>query len=189
MYKIFIIYWDLIMDEKHNIEALYTPNQYYKLLAKFNQLFNLFRCKFSDEFELKYWITNGDVIMNIERWIVTDDCKIFWDYLWAAHEKVEKLKGALKGEQKCRCIKFIFSSWKTLTISTNTSPSHTPEWITCLDALFFKLNEYERKTFDSLYMDINKFEYEHFHSITHQKALFKAEASSDLLTALNATKE
>ena len=183
------IYWDSIMHEQHNIEALYTPNQYYKLLAKFNQLFNLFRRRFSDEFESKFWITNGDMVTDVERWIVTDDCTIFWDYLWAPHEKVENLEGSHNSGQKCRCIKLIFSSWKTLNISTNTSPSNTPEWITCLDALFFKLNEYERKTFDSLYMDINKFEYEHFHSITHQKALLKAEASSDLLTVLNATKE
>lgn len=177
------------MNEKLNNEALYTPNQYYRLLVKYNKLFNLLRRKISYELESKYWIENGDTIMDIERWVVTDSCRIFWDYLWATHSSVEWLNGALYSEQKCRCIKLIFWSWKTLTISTNTYPSNTPAWISCLDELYFRLNEYERKTFDTILMEINKFECEHFNSISYQRALLEAKASSDLLTALNATKE
>jgi len=177
------------MGEQHNIEALYTPNQYHKLLKKYNQLFNIFRHRFFYELKSKFWIANGDMITDVRRWIVTSESRIFWDYLWATHSTGECLNIASYIEQKCRCVKFKFWSWKTLILSTNTSPNNTPEWIICLDEFYFKFSEYERKIFDEILMDINKFEFEHFHWIDYQMALFRAKTSSDLLTVLNATKE
>ena len=176
------------MDTKTNIEHLYTPNEYNVLVWKYNQIFNFFRHRFYPELEFKFWVNRHDVIFDVRRWIVNGKNAIFWDYLWATHWSLEWMD-SIHSEANCRCVEFILSSWKTLILSTNTSPNQTPSWIICLDEYYMKFNEQERMVFDRLLIDINKFEYNHFQWKSYKEALLRLKESSSLLDVLNVSHE
>lgn len=176
------------MDTRTSIEYLYTPDEYKILVWKYNQIFNVFRRRFSSELESEFWVNRYDVIFDVRRWIVNEKNTIFWDYLWATHWSLEWID-SIHSETNCRCVKFIFSSWKTLILSTNTRPNQTPLWIICLDEYYMKFNEQERVVFDKLLMDINQLEYDHFQWKSYKEALFRLKQGTSLLDILNASPE
>lgn len=176
------------MDTKTSIEYLYTQDEYKVLVRKYNKIFNIFRHRFYPELESKYWMDRYDVIFGVRRWIINEKNTIFWDYLWATHWSLEWMD-SIHSENNCRCVKFIFSSWKTLILSTNTGPNQTPSWIVCLDEYYMKFNTQERIVFDGLLMDINKLEYNHFQWKSYKEALLRLKESSKLLDALNMSQE
>ena len=176
------------MNRESSTEYLYTPDEYKTLVWKYNQMFNIFRCRFLPDLESRFWIDKYDVIFDVRRWIINGSNTIFWDYLWATHWFLEWID-SIYSDNNCRCIKFIFSSWKTLILSTNTLPSQTPAWVICLDEYYMKFNEYERNMFDKILMDINKLEYEHFQWKSYKEALLKLKQRTNLLDILNTSHE
>lgn len=176
------------MDIKSSSERLYTPDEYKTLVWKYNKIFNFFKHRFYPELESKFWVKKYDVICDVKRWIINEKNTIFWDYLWVTHWSLDWID-SIYSKTNCRCVKFIFSSWKTLTLSTNTRPDETPSWIICLDEYYMKFNEQERKAFDELLMDINKLEYNHFQEKSYKEALRKLKENSRLLDVLNVSQE
>ena len=175
-------------------DNLYSDQEFSQLIHKYNYLYNVFRSKFSDDLINKFGLDKQDKIIDVQRWLVCGSNQIFWDYLWATHSvvwnKISSIKDLKNKWTVCRCIKFIFWDKKSLIISTNSSPSQTPEWILCLDEYYLKLSGFERKYFDNILLWINKFEYEHFNSQSYIEILnqLKEATEDELFQVLKITK-
>ena len=138
-----------------------------KLINRYNYLFKIFKESFWSILKNKFDIKNDDIIMDIERGIVSGDKKMFWDYLWATHGIIQTLPAIPEWvdlKNAYHCVKFKFSSWKSIIIATNVLSTKAPSDILCLDDYYSSFDDSLRREFDRIFFEINKIEAEHFHS-------------------------
>lgn len=181
------------MEIHKETERLYTPKEHASIIRKFNVIYNILKSRFSYIFNSKFWLKNDTYIVNVQRWIICWEEKIFRDYLWATHNTVENTLWIIEQKWKnttYRCIKLIFWGWETLTLCTNSLPEETPEGSVCLDEYYLKLNYSERNMYDNILRWIWKLEYEHFHSNWYWKEIdrIKTLSKENIFTALNMSK-
>jgi hypothetical protein len=164
----------------------YSVRKINQIIWSYNQLFRIFWYLLRDRF----WLKNNDVIINIQRGLANDNNQIFWNYFWATHSTMWELSHVswwIDLESAHRCIRFIFSSGKSITISTNSLPNKPPKWIVSLDNFYLWLEDFEREIFDEILLWINKIESEYFHSMFYQSTIqwIKVLSKDKILAALN----
>lgn len=153
-----------------NQESLFSSNKTNQIVRKYNQLFSTFWHLLRNRF----WLEKNEVIVNVQRWLANDDNQIFWDYFWVTHSIMWELSHVSWGidmESAHRCVRFVFSSGKTITISTNSLPDNVPAWITSLDSFYSWLEDFERKIFDEILLWINEIESEYFQTKSYRSTI------------------
>ncbi len=175
------------MESFPNLENIaYSTRKINQIIWKYNELFNTFWYLLRDRF----WLKKNDVIVNIQRWLANDDNQVFWNYFWATHSimwELQHISWWIDLESARRCIKFIFSSGKSITVSTNSLTNKTLDWVASLDTFYLWLEDFEREIFDEILLWINKIESEYFHSKSYKLAIQKIRTLSkdEIFTALN----
>ena len=182
------IYYCLIsMEVFPNYESTsYSTYKVNQIILKYNELFSTFWYLLRNRF----WLENDDVIVNIQRWLANDENQIFWNYFWATHSIMWELPSVswwINLESAHRCIRFIFSSGKSITISTNSLPSKAPKWIASLDSFYLWLEDFEREIFDNILLWINRIESEYFRSKSYRSAIqwIRTLSKDEIFEALN----
>lgn len=175
------------MENFPNCESTsYSTHKINQIIWKYNQLFSTLWYLLRDRF----WLKNNDEIVNIQRWLANDNNQIFWNYFWATHSIMWELPHVawwIDLESAHRCIRFMFSSGKSITISTNSYSDETPEWVVSLDKFYLWLEDFEREIFDEILLWINRIESEYFHSKSYRSTIqwIRALSKDEICKALN----
>lgn len=153
----------------------YENKSYYtckinQIIWRYNQLFCIFWYLLRDRF----WLKNNDIIVDIQRWFTNNNNQIFWNYFWATHNilwELSQFSWWVNQKFTHRCVRFIFWSGKSITISTNSYSDKMPEWVVSLDKFYLWLENFEREIFDRILSQINRIESEYFHSKSYQSTI------------------
>ena len=160
------------MKEPENIDTkLYSTSDLARIIRKYEELSRFLRRKLWKDFVNDiFGIDDGDTIVDLKRWLIEWENRMFWDYLCATHGIVENemrygnLKWKFKINDGVGCTKLIFSSGKEF-IFTREKQQKCPKWVVSLDKFFYELIKVGWiEEFTKISNEIYKMEVSHFQS-------------------------
>ena len=187
------------MNSPENInDTLYSGFDLAKIINKYQQLIRFLKLRLGEDFVNKTLGTdNDDQIVDIKRWLVEWENRMFWDHLCAAHGVVEdemkygNLKWKFKINDGVGCTKLIFSSGKEF-IFTREKPQKCPTWVISLDKFYDELVIFGWvDEFRNLSNEIYRIEVNHFNSPGYldKKSKIVQSSRDDIIKNFNITEE
>lgn len=158
---------------------LYSENELARVIKKYEEFFSYLRRKLGEEFVNKaLGVKNNDSIVDIKRWLVEGENRMFWDYLCATHGIMEdemkngNLQGKFNINDGIWCTKLIFASGKEVVFTREREALlyENIKWVISLDKFFYALQKiWWIEEFTRISNELYRIEVKHFTSETYIK--------------------